>query len=212
VWAFVHTVYGSSFSVDTVSSVPIPGRHSKRAGAELALQNAFHTSFNTSVPLHYRDLNGMRLGQGMRGWALKEHGPMTDALRSTGEIRVKGGSEFKIVVFSDLLAYPRKVAWIDPNVFRGKGRIQVREGIKSFSRLFYGADGLEGAAERLQKALNQKVITKTAVGVGVRARVKGHWVKIDVAKLNSCHTKLHLGLGTDFSIAGERELERLRST
>ena len=142
---------------------------------------------------------------------MKDHGPVTDGYKGTGELRVYGGERVTFVVFSEVLAYPRKVAWTVPPSELG-GKRGVRSSLLSLSssvaRVFSAADDLSEAKDRIARALEQKVISKTSSGAGVRIKVKGRWVKLDVAKLNSCHTKLHFGLGGgDFSPESEREVE-----
>jgi hypothetical protein len=156
----------------------------------------------------------MLLGKNMRGWSVKDHGPVTDAIRTTGEIRLQPTSVPRLtcVLFSDLLAYPRKVAWRDMEGYSNKKKVgvvlrSITAVAGSAAAAFGGSGDLEAAKERLQKALDQKIIAKTSAGVGIRCRVGGVCVKADLAKLNSCHMKLSLGLGDDFSVDKERQNE-----
>jgi hypothetical protein len=199
----------STFSIDSVSQIPL-----HFPGLKLFVKSSLLTSFNSSVPLHYRDFNGVRLGEGMRGWSLKDHGPVTDGFRTTGELRVRCGPRLTCVVFSDLLAVPRSHAWVgDPSATQQHSKTAFVK--KTFAALSSAANGLRSAGslgsakEELQKSA-QKAIVKTSAGAGIRVRVgETRWIGFDVARMNSGFTKVALKMGSDFTAEELRNKEEI---
>jgi hypothetical protein len=184
-----HVVYEkprfSRLEITTVSGVPIVNKAKKMPSIQLAMKNIITSGFNSSLPLHMRDMNGFKLGKGVRGWKPNEHGPFTEGLRSTVEFRIGGdtsGLGLCCVLFGDFMCFSRVL------------RVEPLPAV--------GAEELKGFKEKmkvLKRSYNAKTVTKTATGVGVRFKVKNLRIKADVASLNSGQTKFHVGVGRDFT-------------
>ena len=131
-------------------------------------------------------MNGFLLGGGIRGWKPKDHGPFTEGFRSTIEFRVGGDTGLRWIFFGDLLCFSRALKYTG-----GTGASEERN--------------IKAKIRRANEMYNARAVTKTAAGFGVRFIVKGLRVKADIASLNSGQTKLHVGIGRDFSAEHEED-------
>ena len=200
--------------ISGVTIIPIKTQHGRRPLAKLALKHRAVTAFNTSLPLHIRDMTGFVLGNGMRGWRPKLHGPVSDGFRGTAELRFGGGEadgSTRVLLFSDFLAFGSTL-----RASKGKGGHRRKAPKKKYSNRRSkkreknnkkkgklqsrgSLDCIQDAAWEALQNFNEKATTKAGCGVGVRFDVKHARIKVDLAKLSSGNVKLHLGVGHDFS-------------